>query len=780
MTTANPQTELRPARWRARALRVLPWLVLALTISAGAAWQWQGRAHQRIDIGAPLDNGYALDFNAPERSDNIAGLNFRWSQPSSRLRLWAPPPDAPLLLTLTMLASAQPTSPQHVALSVAGQPLANVELTEQLRRYRFLTTTRDTQDLMIGLESPPLVMAGDPRTLGVALDRVTLDTLRGPTAGELLRELWQAPLLPLALLLLALCGLLLRLRPLQAAGLPALALLILAALDQVFRDARLLLASYLLVAAAVAAGALLLAALLRRWPQLWPADDRRALRWIVLVFVVTLVATFTPIVRSDGVEYYAYLRSLAADGDLQFADEYAAPILSQRPDVQKMPVTPTGHIANLASVGPALLWTPFYGVAHVIALGGQALGAPWQADGYDAPYIVLCMFASALSGLVILLAGYRICRRWVGPPAATLAVISALLGSNLLFYTMHQGSFAHAFSGAAATLYLLAWLRLEEQPSVRRWAALGATAGAMVLMYWISALVLLLPMLTFVRLLSAALRGPVAERSQQLQRLGIGAVVAAALALLVFSPQLLAWKIVYGSFLAIPHGGNYIRPRSFQGLTLLFSHLYGLLPWTPAFFAGLVGLPLLWRRSRWLTLALALAFLAYFWYNASLLRWFAGGSFGLRRITVLTPWFLIGLALLFDLLRRWRTALPFVLAALMNAWAMLLLVRYDLFLIPHVPEEIGAMPSPVFYLSRDTLPLWAVLGWLRSSYFPRQARAWLTLQSGESLVLVVVMIVLTWLVFAGFRWLVAYRSAPEPRLSIPRGPLPVAPEEQRS
>jgi hypothetical protein len=780
MTTANQQTELRPGGWRASALRTLPWLVLALALIAGALWQWQGRAHQRIDIGAPLDDGYTLDFNAPERSDNIAALSFRWSQPASRLRLWAPPPGAPLLLTLTMLAPAQPTGPQRVALSVAGHPLASVALTEHLRRYRFITTTRDTQELLLGLESPPLAIAGDPRALGVSLDRVALDVLRGPTAGELLRELWLAPLLPLALLLLALCGLLLRLRPLSAAGLPALALIILALLDQVFRDARLLLASYLLVAAAVAAGALLLAALLRRVPQLWPADDRRALRWIMLVFVVTLVATFTPVVRNDGVEYYAYLRSLAADGDLQFADEYSAPVFPQRPEIEKMPVTPTGHIANLASVGPALLWSPFYAVAHVIALGGRALGAPWQADGYDAPYIVLCMFASALSGLVILLAGYRICRRWVGPPAAALAMISALLGSNLLFYTMHQGSFAHAFSAAAATLYLLAWLRLEEQPSVRRWAALGVTAGAMVLMYWISALVLLLPMLTFVRLLSAALRGPVAGRSQQLWRLGSGAAVAAALALLVFSPQLLAWKVVYGTFLAIPHGGDYIRPRSFQGLELLFSHLYGLLPWTPAFFAGLVGLPLLWRRSRWLTLALALGFLAYFWYNASLQRWFAGGSFGLRRLTVLTPWFLIGLALLFDLLRRWRAALPFALAALMNAWALLLLVRYDLFLIPHVPEALGAMPTPSFYLSRDTLPLWGVLDWLRGGYFPKQMRAWLALQSGESLVLVVVMIALTWLVFAGFGWLDARRRSPAPRLSLRRRPLPAVPEEQRS
>jgi hypothetical protein len=345
---------------------------------------------------------------------------------------------------------------------------------------------------------------------------------------------------------------------------------------------------------------------------------------------------------------------------------------------------------------------------------------------------------------------------------------------------MREGSFAHALSAAASTLYLLAWLRLEERPTVGRWAALGAAAGAMLIMYWISALVLLLPALTFARLLGAALCGPTNERSQRLRQLVLGGIMAAALALLVFSPQLIAWKIVYGSFLAIPHGGDYIRPRSFKGLELLFSHLYGLLPWTPAFFTGLVGLPLLWRRNRWLTIALALGFLVYFSYNASLQRWYAGGAFGLRRITVLTPWFLIGLALLFDTLRRWRPALPFALAALMSSWTLILLVRYDLFLIPHVPEEIDEMPALAFYLSRDTLPLWALPGWLRNSSFANQSPMALAPAGiGELAALIAVMVLATWLVIALFRRLTDQRRQVAARPTALQRPTLVAREEQR-
>jgi hypothetical protein len=94
-------------------------------------------------------------------------------------------------------------------------------------------------------------------------------------------------------------------------------------------------------------------------------------------------------------------------------------------------------------------------------------------------------------------------------------VVTAFFGSNLLYYTLREGGFAHGLSAATAAVYVLAWLRLEERPSVGRWAQLGAAAGLMLVTYWVSGLVLLLPVFTFVRLLIAALRGAHAQRGQK-------------------------------------------------------------------------------------------------------------------------------------------------------------------------------------------------------------------------------------------------------------------------
>src|SRR5215218_7997609 len=118
-----------------------------------------------------------------------------------------------------------------------------------------------------------------------------------------------------------------------------------------------------------------------------------------------------------------------------------------------------------------------------------------------------------------MLVGYRICRRWVAPPIALLAVAAAFFGSNLLYYTMREGGFAHGLSAATAALYVLAWLRLEERPSVWRWAQLGTAAGLMLVTYWVSGLVLVLPAFTFVRRLIVALRTAPEQRGRQIGEL---------------------------------------------------------------------------------------------------------------------------------------------------------------------------------------------------------------------------------------------------------------------
>jgi len=292
----------------------------------------------------------------------------------------------------------------------------------------------------------------------------------------------------------------------------------------------------------------------------------------------------------------------------------------------------------------------------------------------------------------------------------------------------------------------------------------------MLVTYWVSGLVLLLPVFTFARLLVAALQAAPGQRGRMITRLLAGAGAAAVLLVLFFSPQMIAWRLIYGAFLTIPQGSGFVTPQAFKGVDMLFAPLHGLLPWTPALFIGMFSLALLWRRSRYLAAALIAALMAYFLYNAWLPDWHGSGAFGLRRLTLLAPWCMLGLALLFDALRRWRALLPAIPAALMIGWATLVLIRYDLDLIPHSVGELRKLSPAAFYLSREIFPLWAVSGWINNSYIPSQIRDFRTSAwDSQFVAIAIVMIIATWLVMAVAKRATSNQCVPT---SNPQPPAP--------
>ena len=98
---------------------------------------------------------------------------------------------------------------------------------------------------------------------------------------------------------------------------------------------------------------------------------------------------------TDSVYYYIYVRSLLFDGDLDFSNELE--FFYGRPDIQG--TTTTGLPPNVFSVGPALLWSPCFIVAHVATLLGQSFVSELEADGYSALYQSFVYIGNSLYGL---------------------------------------------------------------------------------------------------------------------------------------------------------------------------------------------------------------------------------------------------------------------------------------------------------------------------------------------------------------------------------------------
>ena len=114
---------------------------------------------------------------------------------------------------------------------------------------------------------------------------------------------------------------------------------------------------------------------------------------------------------------------MAFDRDLEFGNEYrhfherdpqglagfAATFLDRREPL-------TGRHINFAPLGTALLWSPFYLLAHVRrARCARAAGSAVAADGFAAPYVAAACYASWLYGGLGLLVVHDALRRFGGP-----------------------------------------------------------------------------------------------------------------------------------------------------------------------------------------------------------------------------------------------------------------------------------------------------------------------------------------------------------------------------
>jgi len=154
-----------------------------------------------------------------------------------------------------------------------------------------------------------------------------------------------------------------------------------------------------------------------------------------------------PHIRSDGNEYYAYVRSIVIDHDLQFDNEYARGEDTFKEALGgELGISPSGYRRNIASVGPSLLWTPFFlaghAAAHMMAARGQAV----PVDGYSWPYLWACAGGTAFYAFLGLWFSYRLALRFAAPGPALFATILVWLASSLPVYLYFLPFHAHAMA----------------------------------------------------------------------------------------------------------------------------------------------------------------------------------------------------------------------------------------------------------------------------------------------------------------------------------------------
>jgi hypothetical protein len=325
----------------------------------------------------------------------------------------------------------------------------------------------------------------------------------------------------------------------------------------------------------------------------------RGRRVLTLLFLLTLPLVTPRIRAADEIQYYASLRSLVFDRDLDFGNEYLhfyerdpvglagfkATFLDQREPA-------SGRYINFAPLGAAFLWSPFFLLAHGAVLAARGLGVAVAADGYSYPYLAAVSLASALYAFVALLLIHDLLQREGGfsERVATATVVGLWFATPVVYYMTIAPGFGHAPSLFAVSL--LVWLSFAARRSdrVRDFFLVGLAGGLAGFVREQDVLFLILPagLVAWQAFSRGAWRAGAAR--------GIALGLGTALALL---PQFAAYRALTGAWgpsKLVMRKMTFTSPHFWS---VLFDPGHGLFLWSPILLLAAVGLAALAAANRW-------------------------------------------------------------------------------------------------------------------------------------------------------------------------------------
>ncbi|MEY4510386.1 MAG: hypothetical protein RLZZ450_2508 [Pseudomonadota bacterium] len=413
------------------------------------------------------------------------------------------------------------------------------------------------------------------------------------------------------------------------------------------------------------------------WHQSWPATTHQT----------NGIAVASKTLHLDGTYYYAYLRSLILDQDLDFTNDYQLlgnPLGATTVELTKRP-------GNLFTIGPALFWTPFFLVGHLLS----ALAGWGPTNGAGERVQMFVFYGSCVYGLAACILSYLTASLAFRRTDAFLAALAAMFATPLYWHMMRQASYSHAISAFCSALVVFVWARNYGSLRPLRWWALGLLCGLGMSVRTAAVAHAIVPAAELLPGLVASLlqRDLAAARQRALSG------VAFALGLLLgFLPQMLAWKAIYGAYLTIPQGSGFMIWSGSRYGAVLFSNWNGWAAWHPLVSVGLLGLAMASIRAnlppalRTLARAALLVIGTQAFLNGAAGDWYAGFAFGGRRFTDCTVYVAVGVAQIFSLLgdrdltvflsRTLRTAIPALIAAAFAYFSLFLGERHLLLEIP--------------------------------------------------------------------------------------------------
>jgi tetratricopeptide (TPR) repeat protein len=302
----------------------------------------------------------------------------------------------------------------------------------------------------------------------------------------------------------------------------------------------------------------------------------------------------TTIDAGDDTGYYAFLRSVFFDGDLDFFNE--------RRYAHSEKIMPTGYVFNNWQMGQALLFLPFFIVGHLLALLYQGLGYPISLEGYSAPYYLSTAVASVtflFAGLILV---FKTLHAFMDKRFALLVSLSTWLASPLIYFSFIRQRMAHTAEFFLASVLIFAWVHFRSSRDPVRYAFLGALLGFLAMTRVINIAFFALFVVDIIWSFRSEWKSNTAEAVKKSMVLVGGMLTGFILAML---PQIICWNQLNG----VPFPPRHMKfageglssisliPLFGKAWNLFFDAKWGLVFSMPLATVGLVGLFL---KNDWL------------------------------------------------------------------------------------------------------------------------------------------------------------------------------------
>lgn len=380
-------------------------------------------------------------------------------------------------------------------------------------------------------------------------------------------------------------------------------------------------------------------------------------------FNVSKWKTHKSVIQHDITYYYAYLPTLFIYKDISLSFFNTNHDALGRGFFPK--ATPTGKKVILTTYGMALLYSPFFFIAHVLA---APLG--FEVNGLTAPYQMALQFSSLFYFAVGLFFMRKILMKYFSDKVIALVMLATVFGSNLFWYVTGEAAMSHAYSFCLITLFLFVTDKWVDKISVWSTIQLGFLVGLIALIRPTNIVIVVLLVLWKVSSFA-----DLKDRFFMLLKHWHYVLLMILFSFFVWMPQLYYWKLVSGQYFYFSYpddqGFFFLNPQLYNNL---FSWRKGWLIYTPVMAFSLIGMALLQRVNKLFFWPVLIYFLLSWFIISSWWDWWYGGGFGMRPYIDSYGVFAFGIAAFLTWVFRQRKLLKislitiFVLALLLGGY----------------------------------------------------------------------------------------------------------------